>query len=211
MKHGREHMRAPAFATFALALVACSGQPLGQQWQVDKEGKPIPGTERPLWNEDEVVAVRQAFTFNVAYNLDCGIKRTPFHGEVLLFDGTNFTAECKAIRVAGGEHNPPQNLVIDYVDPTARWLSGKSWNDQVGSMMAKPLGFVTSAGGEVGMCIRLRQHANGSDSPGWGNGGSAFWDVPIGTELHVATTFPFLDASFIVVRAKGLGEGTCPI
>jgi hypothetical protein len=202
-------MRTVGFATLALTLAACSAEPLGHQWQVDKDGRPVPGTERAVWTEDEALELRQqGLTFNVGYNLDCGINRNPFSGEVLLFDGTNYTAECNAIRVEGGATNPPHNLIISFDDPTARWSSGKSWNDQVSSMKAKEQGFVQGPNFSIGMCIRFRQSILGGDTPGWGS--ALFGMGPDGT-LNLPSMFPFGDASLIVVRAKGQNETGCPL
>jgi hypothetical protein len=185
-------MRPVAFVTLALAVAACQGKPLGQRWQVDEQGKAVPGTETPVWTEEEVEVLRQALVFNVAYNVDCGATRTPYAGEVLLFDGQNYTAECNAIRGSG---TLPVNMVIPYNDSTAAWASGKSWNDQVSSMRAAD---------PHGMCIQLRQTVGGADAPGWGP--AKFELGPNGT-LNLPSMFPWGDASFIVVGLKNPGQG----
>lgn len=199
-------MRRSVLATLALTLMACEGGPLGHKWQVGDDGKAIPGTQVPVWTEDEVAELRQALVHNVAYNVDCGTVRNPRNGEVLLFDGQNYTAECNAIRVRDGATNPPQNLAIQFTDPTARWKSGKSWNDQVSSLKGKYEGVFN--GRTLGQCIRLRQNAAGGDSPGWG---SALWQTGSSGTINVSSLGRFADASFIVVEAKGFDVPGCSI
>jgi hypothetical protein len=185
-------MRSLAFVTLVLAVAACQGEPLGHKWQVDEQGKAVPGTETPVWTEEEVEVLRQALVYNVRYNVDCGASRTPYSGEVLLFDGQNYTAECNAIK---GFWDPPLNMVIPYNDSTAKWASGKSWNDQVSSMKAKD---------PNGMCIQLRQTVLGADGPNWG---PAKFELGVNGTLNLPSMFPWEDASFIVVRLKKPGEG----
>lgn len=189
-------MKPSACLTLALAMTACQGEPLGHKWQVDQQGKPIPGTTTPLWTEDEVATVRQGLAHEILYNVDCGTSRTPVSGEVLLFDGQNYTAECNAVRV----NSPPGLGAISFNDSTARWRSGKSWNDQVSSMRAKA--------GIGGMCIRLRQNVGGGDGPGWE---PAFFElVPSGT-LNLPSMFPWAGASWMAVKFKDVPGQTCGI
>lgn len=197
-------MKTAAFVTLALALAACSSEPLGHKWQVDKDGKPIQGTQDPVWTADDVVALRQAFTLNVGYIVDCGSERFAYPGEAVLFDGTNYTGECSAIH---GSADFDQNMVIPYDEPTATWQSGKSWNDAVDSMKGKAQGVVPGVG-TIGTCIRLRQTTAGGDLPGFGN---ALFELGTTGELNLANAGNFAKASFIVVRNKAVGETTCPL
>ena len=199
-------MRRAALFTLALALSACGGEPLGQTWEVDEGGNPVPGTERTVWTQDEVVAIRQGLAANVAYNIECGGVLRPFRGEVMLFSARNFGGECNVMKGKGLPPAPPQNMAISFNDPTAKWKSGKSWNDKVRSLKAREPG-TSALFGHVGMCIRLRQSVKGGDSPTFGN--ALFEMGPDGT-LSKGSLAPFDDASFMVVRYKD-ASGACPL
>jgi hypothetical protein len=120
--------------------------------------------------DGQVIETRQhALVTNLGYSVDCGSDRFPYPGECVLFDGNNFTEECRALR------GSDSFWALSYNESAAKWRSGKSFNDTVGSYWCRP-------NDGLSMCVAYQQNANGS-------GNAHRFLVPIGNSSSVSESF----------------------
>lgn len=104
---------------------------------------------------DETVEMRQsALQSGVLYSLDCGPARWAFEGECVVFEGPNYTGQCRAL---GGA----LIMALSFDEPAARWANGNSFNDNIRSRRCKAHSKAQNPPG-AGTCITMMEHVNGS-------------------------------------------------